>query len=113
MGNNSGWQNISEKDAMELVEKSIDDGINFFDTAPYRFGTGEERLGKALKSIDRSKILINTKFGHADTDITNYNSNYIRESLEGSLKRLQVDYVDTLIIYNPPLQNLDRNKNDH
>tara|TARA_R110000868_G_scaffold238820_6_gene493306 strand:+ start:12335 stop:13276 length:942 start_codon:yes stop_codon:yes gene_type:complete len=114
LGNNSGWQSMSEKDALELVEKSLEYGINFFDTAPnYGFGTGEERLGKALKSVDRSKIVINTKFGHTDTGITNFNSDYIRESLEGSLKRLQVDYVDSLIIHNPPFEYLNGNKNDH
>ncbi len=114
LGINSGWHSMSEKDALKLVEKSIDYGINFFDTAPnYGFGTGEERLGKALKHIDRSKIVINTKFGHTDTGITNYNSDYIRESLEGSLKRLQVEYVDSLIIHNPPTEYLDGNKNDH
>ena len=37
----------------------------------------------------------------------------IRESLEGSLKRLQVDYVDSLIIHNPPSEYFDGNKNDH
>ena len=114
LGNNSGWQSMSEKDATELVEKSIEYGINFFDTAPnYGYGTGEDRLGKALKRIDRGEIVINTKFGHTDTGITNFNSDYIRESLEGSLKRLQVDYVDSLIIHNPPTGYLDGNKNDH
>ncbi len=114
LGYNSGWQSMSEKEAMKLVEKSIEYGINFFDTAPnYGNGTGEDRLGRALKHIDRSKIVINTKFGHTDTGITNFNSDYIQESLEGSLKRLQVDYVDSLIIHNPPTGYLDGNKNDH
>ena len=114
LGNNSGWQSMSEKEAVELVEKSLEYGINFFDTAPnYGHGTGEDRLGKALKGVDRSKIVINTKFGHTDSGITNFNSDYIRESLEGSLKRLQVDYVDSLIIHNPPFEYLDGNKNDH
>jgi len=114
LGYNSGWQSMSEKDAMKLVEKSIEFGINFFDTAPnYGNGTGEDRLGRALKHIDRSKIVINTKFGHTNTGITNFNSDYIRESLEGSLKRLQVDYVDSFIIHNPPIGYLDGNKNDH
>jgi aryl-alcohol dehydrogenase-like predicted oxidoreductase len=114
LGNNSGWKSMSEKDAVELVEKSLEYGINFFDTAPnYGHGTGEERLGKALKGVDRGKIVINTKFGHTDSGITNFNSDYIRESLEGSLKRLQVDYVDSLIIHNPPVEYLDGNKNDH
>lgn len=114
LGHNSGWQSMSEKDAIELVKKSLNYGINFFDTAPnYGNGTGEERLGKALKGVDRNKIVINTKFGHTDSGTTNYNSEYIRESLEGSLRRLQVDYVDSLIIHNPPISYLDGNRNDH
>jgi len=63
--------------------------------------------------VDRSKIVINTKFGHTHLGTTNYNSDYIRESLEGSLKRLQLDYVDSLIIHNPPIEYLDGNKTDH
>jgi aryl-alcohol dehydrogenase-like predicted oxidoreductase len=114
LGHNSGWQSLSEKEAMELVEKSLEYGINFFDTAPnYGNGTGEERLGNALKDVDRGKIVINTKFGHTDSGTTNFNSNYIRESLEGSLKRLQIDFVDSLIIHNPPFAYLDGTKNDH
>jgi aryl-alcohol dehydrogenase-like predicted oxidoreductase len=114
LGNNSGWQSMSESNALELVEKALELGINFFDTAPnYGHGTGEDRLGKALKGVDRSTIVINTKFGHSDSGKTNYNSSYIRESLEGSLKRLGLDYVDSIIMHNPPVEYLDGNKNDH
>ena len=114
LGINSGWQNMSEEEAIELVEKSLEYGINFFDTAPnYGNGTSEQRLGKVLKSKDRSKIVINTKFGHTHTGTLNYSSDNIRESLEGSLRRLQVDYVDSLIIHNPPSSYLDGNNNDH
>jgi aryl-alcohol dehydrogenase-like predicted oxidoreductase len=114
LGNNSGWQSMSENEAIALVEKSLEYGINFFDTAPnYGRGSSEERLGKALKGIDRNKIVINTKFGHTDSGKTNFDSGYIRESLEGSLKRLQVDYVDSIIIHSPPIEYLDGTKNDH
>lgn len=114
LGNNSGWQGMTEKEALALVGRSLELGINFFDTAPnYGHGSGEERLGKALKGVDRSNIVINTKFGHTDSGTTNYSSDYLRESLESSLKRLQVDYVDSLIIHNPPLSYLDGTKNDH
>lgn len=114
LGINSGWKGLSEKEAIVLVKKSLDFGVNFFDTAPnYGHGTSEERLGKALNGIDRDKIVINTKFGHTDTGKTNYQSNYIRESLEGSLRRLQIDYVDSIIIHNPPFEYLDGHKNDH
>ena len=64
LGNASGWQSILEKDAISIVKEALDYGINFFDTAPnYGHGTGEDRLGKALRGVDRSKIVINTKFG--------------------------------------------------
>ncbi len=53
---------------LDIVERSLEYGINFFDTAPiYGHGTGEARLGKALKGVDRSKIVINTKFGRTNT----------------------------------------------
>lgn len=114
LGQNSGWKSMTEIEAIKLVHKSLDLGINFFDTAPnYGHGTGEERLGKALKDTDRSKIVINTKFGHTSTGTLNFSSQHIRESLDGSLKRLQVDYVDSIIIHNPPSEYFDGNKNDH
>lgn len=114
LGVNSGWKGMTEKEAIELVENALDAGINFFDTAPnYGLGTSELRLGKALKGTDRSAIVINTKFGHTAEGTTNYSARYIRESLEGSLKRLQTDYVDSLIFHNPPFQYLDGNQNDH
>ncbi|MBW6490892.1 MAG: aldo/keto reductase [Lentimicrobium sp.] len=114
LGINSGWKGMTEKEAIEMVHKSIESGVNFFDTAPnYGFGTSETRLGIAFKNYDRDKIVINTKFGHTDSGETNYKSDYIRKSLEGSLKRLQMDYVDSLIIHNPPMEYLDGNKNNH
>ena len=114
LGKNSGWKTMSEKEAIAIVHQSLELGVNFFDTAPnYGLGTSELRLGKALKGIDRDKIVINTKFGHTDSGETNYNAKYIRESLEGSLKRLQLDYVDSFIFHNPPYTYLDGNKNDH
>ena len=114
LGVNSGWQSMSEKEAIAMVHKSIELGVNFFDTAPnYGLGTSELRLGKALKQYDRDRIVVNTKFGHTDTGTMNYRADYIRESLEGSLSRLGMDYVDSLIIHNPPFDHLDGRKNAH
>ena len=114
LGVNSGWKGMTDEEATELVHKAIELGVNFFDTAPnYGRGTSESRLGSALKSYDRDTIVINTKFGHTDEGKTNYASGFIRESLEGSLRRLQVDYVDSLILHSPPFELLDGNKNDH
>jgi aryl-alcohol dehydrogenase-like predicted oxidoreductase len=114
LGDDSSWQGMSEKDAVNMVHRSLEYGINFFDTAPnYGNGTSEERLGKALKGKDRSKIVISTKFGRSSSGTINFSSGYIRESLEGSLKRLGVDCIDSLLIHSPPFGYLDGNVNDH
>jgi len=114
LGVNSGWRGMTENEAIKLVHEALDKGINFIDTAPnYGHGTGESRLGKALDGKRRDEIVINTKFGHTDSGTTNYNADYIRESLEGSLRRLKTDYVDGLIIHNPPMEYLDGNKVDN
>ena len=114
LGKNSDWEAMTDDQAIELVHKSLDLGINYFDTAPnYGNGTSEERLGRALKKADRSKIVINTKFGHSAKGATNYDSSNIRESVEGSLKRLQTDYLDSILLHNPPFSYLDGNSNSH
>ena len=114
LGEHSDWQSMSEKEAIAMVHYALDAGVNFFDTAPnYGLGTSEIRLGKAFKGVDRSKIVVNTKFGHTDSGKTNYSADHIRESLEGSLRRLGFDYVDSLIIHNPPFEILDGTQNPH
>ena len=114
LGENAGWESMSEKEAIDLVKNSIEWGVNFFDTAPnYGLGTSEIRLGKALKGTDRDTIVINTKFGHNASGELNYSSDAIRESLEGSLQRLQVEYIDSFIIHSPPFEILDGTRNDH
>ena len=114
LGESLDWETMTDKEAIALVHKSLDLGINYFDTAPnYGDGTSEDRLGRALKETDRSKIVINTKFGHTDNGILNFEADNIRNSLEGSLRRLQTDYVDSLIIHNPPFSYLDGKNNQH
>jgi aryl-alcohol dehydrogenase-like predicted oxidoreductase len=114
LGKSLDWETMSDNEAIALVHKSLELGINYFDTAPnYGNGSSEDRLGKALNETDRSKIVINTKFGHTDNGLINFEADNIRNSLEGSLRRLQTDYVDSLIIHNPPFSYLDGNNNPH
>ena len=94
---------LPENEAIFVLQQAVDLGINFFDTAevygPY---TNEELLGKALKPY-RSQIVLATKFGF-DLAHKMDNANRpvalsskpkdIRNALEGSLKRLQTDYID-------------------
>jgi len=114
LGKSKDWETLPDDEALKLVEKALDLGINYFDTAPnYGYGTSEERLGKALCNSDRSKIVINTKFGHNSNGQVNFEAENIRPSLEGSLRRLKTEYVDSIIFHNPPINYLDGNKNDH
>lgn len=114
IGVNSGWAEVSEGEALDMIETALDQGVNFFDTAPnYGHGTSEERLGKVFRGIDRSRIIINTKFGHSDAGVVDYDPKLIRPSVEKSLQRLKTDYLDSIIIHSPPMALLDGNKNDH
>jgi aryl-alcohol dehydrogenase-like predicted oxidoreductase len=85
-----------------VVDAALDAGINFFDTADvYGAGQSEEFLGKALKGR-RSKAIIATKFGMKMGDGKEGASpEYIRQALEDSLRRLQVDTIDLYQIHFP------------
>ncbi len=114
LGASKDWESMTENEAIDLVHKALDEGINFFDTAPnYGLGTSELRLGKALQKVKRESIVINTKFGHSEKGVLDFSSSVIRGSIEGSLQRLQTDYLDSIIIHNPPSEFLDGNNNDH
>jgi aryl-alcohol dehydrogenase-like predicted oxidoreductase len=114
LGIESGWKAVSDAEAERMIRTALDHGINFFDTAPnYGMGTSEQRLGKVLKSLDRSKVVINSKFGRLDNGEVDFSSSLIRASVERSLKRLQVECLDSVIIHSPPAELLDGNRNDH
>ena len=114
LGVNSGWKGMSEKEAVDLVHQAVDKGVNFIDTAPvYGLGTSEERLGKALMDYDRSRMVINSKFGRNEKGEEDWRAESIQKTIEGSLRRLKTDYLDSVIIHNPPFEYLDGHKNDH
>ena len=114
LGVDSGWKAVSEVDATRMIHTALDHGVNFFDTAPnYGRGTSEERLGKVFKTLNRSSIVVNTKFGRLDSGEVDFSAAQIRGSIERSLKRLQVDYLDSVIIHSPPSELLDGNQVDH
>lgn len=89
-----------EKDAMSVLRRAMELGINFWDTAevygPYN---NEELLGRVLQKSNRHDLVIATKFGfqfNQQLEIAAVNSSpaHIRKSVEGSLKRLNTDYID-------------------
>lgn len=114
LGNHYDWSGMSESEAISLVHKALDEGVNFFDTAPgYGLGNSEKLLGKALAKVKRETIVINTKFGHKADGSSDFSHEAIRESIEGSLKRLSTDYIDSVLLHNPPSELLVAEGNKH
>ena len=92
-----GWGDVQRNDLMGAVNVAVDNGINFFDTADtYGLGESERTLAEALGA--RSKdVVITTKFGvRVENGKTTYDNSreYIFKAVEGSLKRLNRDYID-------------------
>ncbi|MFQ7235648.1 MAG: aldo/keto reductase, partial [Enterococcus hulanensis] len=101
------------KEMMRVVQAAYQQGITMFDTAevygPY---TNEELVGEAIKEF-RQEIVLATKGGFKIDGQTNYpdsSAATLRASLEGSLKRLQTDYIDLYYIHrvdpNTPIEEV-------
>ncbi len=102
LGNSESWSPMSDSEAIKLVKEAISRGINFFDTAPnYANGNSERILGESFQGIDRTKLVINTKFGHNEEGNIDFRPESIRKSIEGSLSRLKTDYLDSVLLHNP------------
>lgn len=100
---NPDWGVNDRQEALRIVQKSLEAGCTFFDTAPgYGGGRSEELLGEGLKSV-RREIILCTKFSHYGEDgRRDFDARNVRPVLEGSLRRLQTDCVDILLLHNPP-----------
>ena len=107
---NPEWGVNDKNEALKIVQKSLEAGCNFFDTAPgYGAGRSEELLGQGLKSV-RKDIIICTKFSHYGEDHErDFDAKNVRPVLEESFQRLQTDYVDILLLHNPPRELMDGN----
>jgi aryl-alcohol dehydrogenase-like predicted oxidoreductase len=88
--------------ADQLVNKAIDAGINFFNSADvYTGGQSEQMLGKAL-GARRKDVVIATKVGFRSTPALVHQGlsrHHIMESCEGSLQRLGTDYIDVYLVH--------------
>ncbi|KQL43457.1 oxidoreductase [Brevibacillus choshinensis] len=83
----------TEEEAIAIIRRAVEAGVNYFDTAPsYSDGQSETRVGLGLKGL-RDKVWIATKTGGRTRDLA-------LKDLEGSLKRLQTDYVNEWRMHN-------------
>ena len=96
--------NPDHDDAVAMIHKALDAGINFIDTADrYSAGESEAIVGKALKGR-RDRVVLATKVNGAMSDDPNHQGNsrrWIVAAVENSLRRLQTDYIDLYQIHRP------------
>lgn len=99
-----GIGNPDHEDCIRIIHKALDAGINFIDTADrYSAGESEEIVGKALKGR-RDSIVLATKFHGPMGEDPNMQGNsrrWITRAVEGSLSRLNTDYIDLYQVHRP------------
>jgi aryl-alcohol dehydrogenase-like predicted oxidoreductase len=118
-GTDLDWM-LDEDESRELIERAIDLGINFFDTANvYSTGESEEILGNVLEDYDRDEQVVATKvYGEMgeDPNQQGLSRKSIEQELDNSLERLGMDTVDLYQIhrwdYDTPIETTMRALDD-
>lgn len=103
-----------DKESLAALERAYDAGVTFYDTSPdYGQGHSEELIGLAFRG-KRERVVIASKVGFVSLSRPNDESaireslapSCIRQTLEGTLRRLESDYLDLLQLHSPPLEVL-------
>ncbi len=99
------WGEVNKQDSIRAIHAMLDHGVNMIDTAPgYNFGESERVVGEALKGR-REQVYITTKTGVYNDKKEPYIKDCRKETVfrlcEESLKNLQTDYIDLMVIHWP------------
>ena len=93
---------LDDKGAEAYVRTALDNGANFFDHADiYGGGKCEEIFGRAIKGIKREDLIIQSKCGIVPGKRFDFSKEHILNSVDGILKRLDVEYLDVLLLHRP------------
>ena len=107
----SAFREIDEAEGIRTVHVALDHGINLIDTAPYYGQTkAETALGKALREIPRDRYYLATKvarYGHKEQDF-DFSAARVTASIDESLARLNVDYVDFIQVHDMEFGRVDQ-----
>lgn len=99
----SVFRATDDSESVEIVKEAVQSGINYIDTAPwYGQGKSESVLGKVLPSLPRSSFYLATKVGRYEKEVTkmfDFSAERTLKSVDESLQRLNLDYVDVIQIH--------------
>src|SRR3954471_13723988 len=101
------WGAVAEDDAYAALNRAVDLGVNFLDTADvYGNGRGENLIGRLLKDRPNDEIFVATKAGRRlDPHTTEgYNHENLERFVERSLKNLGVEALGLLQLHCPPTE---------
>ena len=103
-----GWGDVDDEESKKAIHRSLDLGINFFDTADiYGLGHSEEILGSLIGH--KKEVIIATKAGNVSRNnqfTVDYSRDHILKACEASLKRLRRDVIDYYQLHSARLQHL-------
>jgi L-galactose dehydrogenase len=97
---------MEQAEITPIVRRALDLGVNVIDTSP-EYGDSEALLGNALAGVPRDSYVMCTKFWPVKNDAVR-SAAELRESFEGSLRRLQTGYVDVMYLHGVPPGWLER-----
>jgi aryl-alcohol dehydrogenase-like predicted oxidoreductase len=101
LGTNAFGGRADEQTSIRAIERALELGINFIDTADvYTQGRSEEIVGKAV-GAKRSSVVIATKFGSPTSVGRGGSRDHLMKAVEASLRRLGTDYIDLYYIHRP------------
>lgn len=104
---------IDEAEGIRSLHVAIDQGVNFIDVSPYYGRTKAEAiLGKGLSSVPRDKYYLATKVGRYDTASFDFSASRVISSVDESLGRLGVSYVDLIQCHDIEFGDLDQIVNE-
>lgn len=104
---------VDLNEALNAVRAALDCGMNFIDTSPY-YGRGmsEVLLGAALRGVPRDRYLLGTKLGRYDKDHFDFSAQRVVESVDVSLHRLGVEYLDICLCHDIEFVDMSRIVNE-
>ncbi|MFO7947660.1 MAG: aldo/keto reductase, partial [Armatimonadota bacterium] len=101
-----GREDFDDDLAVRTVHRALELGLNVIDTAPL-YGESQRRIGLALdewydSDRQRGDLIISTKTGSEPDGTKHYSAEWTRQSVEKSLELLKTDYLDIVLVHDPP-----------